>query len=395
MNIDIEKLAIIYEAVAMNLPPGITSSDIMTIEEYLKEICGDGQTVKEALQPSEDPTVGTAPIKVSDNKMRDIMARRAEGEVLKPTIPYIHKSNIVDEHGHVVDPNQLRGQISQRPVNILKRNKKMKKSSGKEQQFYDISLPAYNGLYIDEKKPNQPFMILRTCPHAGKCLGFCYAKKGGYIQWKATSMAASRVLNFLMNDWQGFKTQLLSEIGKEEFKNSKNGVETVVRWHDAGDFFSDGYLQIAFNIARRTPKVTHYAYTKEFDKFKRADKPSNFVFNISQGGTSDALIDPKTDKNSTVVGKELFKDLLEKTPADEKSGGHWYFSPDNIVILKKRVGQKYDINPKNILTYDEMMKLPYDKSKPQKKQWDVLVWPGHGDQAATRNDIRTTFLLAH
>lgn len=389
-------LELLYEKMitGTSLPPGINDSDIYTIDEYNKEICGKSNEIEikeaEEVKDELDPTVGANIQDVPEEKMKEILSKRAEKEKLKPIIPHLHRSNIVDENGMPLDLNKLRKEITKRPREILAQNEKLKKSSGGEYSVYNINLPAFTGLYVDEKSAEKEFKILRTCPSAGACVNFCYARKGNYIMFPAVNMSQSRNLNFLMNDWEGFKKVLTAEIYLKEVQNSRNNTKTVIRWHDSGDFFSDGYLQIAFEIARQTPSVIHYAYTKEFQKFNKENQPENFVFNISQGGRADQFMDIKRDKSSVVIDKSLFFDLLSK-----EKGQKWNFDQQSIDVLKNRVSEKLDIDKNSIITYDEMLNIPYDPGVKQKPKWFVLVWPGHGDQSAFRKDVQSTLLLIH
>ena len=73
--------------------------------------------------------------------------------------------------------------------------------------------------------------------------------KGGKVQFKAAWQSDGRILTYLLNDPEGFFNQLSGEITKEEAAGKKGGYAVTVRWHDAGDFFSPEYLNLAFDIA--------------------------------------------------------------------------------------------------------------------------------------------------
>ena len=120
--------------------------------------------------------------------------------------------NIVDDNGKVLNLGELRNKFKQRPDHILSKNTKMKHSGGKTVIFYNINMPAFKGLIVDESTGE--FKIVDTCPSAGACRVFCYARHGGYIQWKVVSLHQTRLLNYLMNDWNGFRNQLVSEINR-------------------------------------------------------------------------------------------------------------------------------------------------------------------------------------
>ena len=61
--------------------------------------------------------------------------------------------------------------------------------------------------------------------------------------------------------------------------------------HDAGDFFSDDYLQAWLRIRRARPDLHFYAYTKEVSRFRRLvepDPPPNFLWVYSYGSLASS-----------------------------------------------------------------------------------------------------------
>ena len=315
--------------------------------------------------------------------------------------PYVHPKlareiQIVDPSGRRFDLNKLKTHITTRPDKILKQNEKLSHSGGETTQFYNIGLPALQGLGYDEK--NQKFVIINTCPGAGACKVYCYAKKGGYVQYVPVNTSQTRQLNFLLNDPDGYKNMLSNEIRAAVEKNSKKNVKTVIRWHDSGDFFSPDYVNLAYSVAKTFPNVDFYAYTKMADVAK-GDKPVNFKMNFSAGAKPDQekQVDFKTTKHSTVVPKQMFADLVdrEEVPDPDKPSKTIkklvYKSPDAIKILKKKLSLKYNVPEDSVITYDEMMKIPVG----DKPKWNVIVKPGDGDDSANRSDVVGTWLLIH
>jgi hypothetical protein len=208
-------------------------------------------------------------------------------------------------------------------------------------------------------------------------------------------MSQTRQLNFLLNDPQGYKNKLESELRSAEAKYGKKGTKVVVRWHDAGDFFSPEYLDLAYSVARDFPNIDFYAYTK-MAGVATGDKPSNFKMNFSMGATPDQekQIDFQKTKHSTVVPKTMFDDLITrdgdgKVVRNDK--GQIQFSDENLNILKKKLASKYNMSADSVITYDEMMKLPVG-SEPK---YNVIVKPGDGDDSANRADVIGTWLLIH
>ncbi len=238
----------------MSMPPGFGTNDFESTTDFLrgKEISNkpesnlDFSKIGEAEGQSGEKFMG-APVRDFPDVAGHLqkVAAREKDPKDKYNYPYIHRSNIVDDSGKLLDMEDLKKKFSQRPDTILQRNAKIRKSGkagGKDYVFYNISLPAFKGLIVDEA--TNDFKIVDTCPSAGGCRVYCYAKKGGYIQWKSTSLLQTRMLNFLLNDWNGFKTKLIGELKNAINKYKKKGFEIVLRWHDSGDFMSEKYNDI-------------------------------------------------------------------------------------------------------------------------------------------------------
>lgn len=296
----------------------------------------------------------------------------------------IHSSallKILTPEGTEIDQEKLKQLITVRPKQIIAQNSKLASSGAAAGEvFYDLTLPAYQGLFYNEKLGK--FQVVKTCPSAGACKAYCYATGGGYVQYEGPWLSSTRMINFLMNDYKGFKAQLLSELKSAVATAAKKGKKVVLRWHDSGDFYSESYLLMAFDIARQTPEVRHYAYTKQVDMVKKheAQKPDNFIFNFSKGGTQDAQVDFETKKHSKVVPYVLFKDLTLP------------LKPEDAPILKDRIANHYNIDRNTLVTYDELVKMPVSK---EKNKYNVIVGKGAGDDAAAREDVLGTYLLIH
>lgn len=321
----------------------------------------------------------------------------------------IHKIDIINDDGKIIkkeyDINEFKRLISQRPREIVAQNSKMVKSRTDEKEFYNTSLPALRGLILDEK--SNELKIVTTCPSAGKCAMYCYAKKGGYVQWMGSSLKQTRILNFLFNDWKGYKDQILSELKEKVALNSKKGKIVQLRWNDSGDLLSPKYFEIVMDIANSTPNVEHYIYTKEVGlAHQYQSKMKNVIFNFSFGGTQDDEINLDTDKVSHVVDEDktnkgkkhkvevpgafMFKSLITKKEinGDEK----WVYNDESsIKEFKNRMASKYSLNPDKILTIDELKKTP--EGSPL--EYNVIVLPGESDLSASRRDVKGTYLIIH
>jgi hypothetical protein len=332
-------------------------------------------------------------------ELQAYLQRTAAGEkekLDKYKMPYVHRGNIEikDENDRTFDLDKLKAAITARPEKILKQNEKISHSGGGSTVYFNIGLPALKGLAVNEKTGD--FVVVDTCPGAGACKVYCYAKKGGYVQWKASSLSQTRQLNFLLNDPEGYKAKLKSELSAAEKKFGKKGTKVVVRWHDAGDFFSPDYLNLAYSIARDFPNIDFYAYTK-VASVASGDKPSNFKMNFSAGATpeQEKQIDFAKTKHSTVVPKQMFDDLILKDDSGklikDPDGRIQFKSPEALDILKKKLAAKYNVPENSVITYDEMMQIPTGTEP----KWNVIVKPGDGDDSANRADVVGTWLLIH
>jgi len=347
----------------------------------------------------------------------DRILAKQKGKTDKYKLPYVHRSlvkdliPIVDQEKNPYDLDKLAKDITVRPARLLKQNEKMQHSDGTTNIFYNIGLPALTGLGYDETK--KEFVIINTCPGAGECKTFCYALKGGYVQWRASSLSQTRILNYLWNDPNGFMEQLSTEIDRESRKaDAKQGKHKVtIRWHDAGDFFSDEYLDLAYKLAATHPTVDFYAYTKIADVAGSVqNRPPNFKINFSMGARKgeEKRVDFGVTKHSSVVPKEVFNDLIQKDGnklIKDAEGRIQWNDPEDWETFKERLANKYSIDPKTILSYSEMMKTPLgSRSKGDNADgargfkndlWNVVVAPGDGDDSANRSDVLGTYLLMH
>lgn len=324
-------------------------------------------------------------------------------------MPYIHRSSVItylSPDGKTYDEEAVKKTLAIRPKALLKQNEKMKHSNGEFEQFFNVGFAALTGIALDEQTNN--LIIVNTCPGAGSCKVDCFAMKGGKVQFQGPWQSDGRILTYLLNDPDGFFNQLSAEITKESVAGKKgdkkfpNGWETTIRWHDAGDFFSPEYLDLALKMAAKHPDVKFYAYTKMAGA-ALAQKPPNFIINWSEGAhtsqekqvkASDANLD--TTKNSRIVPDEIFQDLLVK---DEKKNlvkgeqGQWQVQPDKLPELKQRLAKEYGLSANSILDYNEYMAKR--KSIPAGMKYNVIVAPGEGDISANDPNIISTLLLKH
>jgi hypothetical protein len=276
----------------------------------------------------------------------------------------------------------------------------MEKSKTEGEIIYDLTLPALSGIVVDEDTGD--FVEITTCPGAGACQLFCYARKGGYVMFPASSMSAAQALNFLVNDPEGYTARVNQEIKTIKAKTDKAGVQLVVRWHDAGDFFSKEYLDLAYGVAKSNPDVQFYAYTKMGDVATGA-APANFTMNFSSGskrGEEKKVEFYKqqnpgaTVKQGVTVPKDMFFDLIARKGTSlikDAKGRTQFASPEALDTFKQRLAQQYKVAPDSIITYDQMLATPVGPTP----KWNVIVQPGAGDRAANRKDVIDSYLMFH
>ncbi len=351
----------------------------------------------------------------TDTQMLDYLNRVFDREVTKKdkvTMPIVHRSLLQKVDGKsflikpgsdvaidvaandTIDVDALKRDIRTRPKDILTQNEKMAKSSGVSERYLNFGIPALTGLVVNEK--TNEFAIISTCPGAGACQLFCFAMKGSYVQYVDTNRKLMRVLNFLMNDPKGFFKHISGEIAKAQKNSAKANQKLFVRWHDSGDFFSEQYKELFFELAKQFPDITFFAYSKLAHVVNDPNAPGNIVSNFSRGAKPEqqAKVDFKKTKHSSVVDKELFADLIQRVTKKDEKGKDikaWDFSPENLKTLKQRIGEKYGIDPKTLLTYKEMKATPESGTH----KWNVIVVPGDGDVSAARRDVLGTYLLIH
>jgi len=390
-------------------PPGFSADDSMSLDDYVKQC---------SLQEEDNPNL--AGISVDKDMTFDDVVNARKSGTYRGNTPYIHNSTInkiqvVDENGKHISEEEFRKLTTIRPLKILGTNTKVGKTN-----IEKISLPAYKGLYYDEHFPvGDRIRVINVCQNAGGCKIYCFQQKGNPVIWENSSLDRTRILNFLINHYDAFKSKLLNEILDAEALNDKKGLKTIIRWHDSGDFISERYLGIAIDIANNTPNVLHYAYTKMVGYVKKYAQeheeglPSNFIFrySVDADAPENDLINRKEDLYADVVSKELYKPYMHtvKVPViDPKTGKqkmakntkkelkpvfdtvYRYNSEKALKAFKEKMGEVYDIEPSSILTFNEM---PEDEGQPN--QYNVIVTPSDADTAAHRRDVLGVYLLEH
>lgn len=122
-----------------------------------------------------------------------------------------------------------------------------------------------------------------TCPQAGACAAICYARQGFYhmpnvIKVKEHNLKQTQNL-------KAFVPRVVADLKQLNY--------SIVRIHDAGDFYSQNYLNAWYKIARQFPDIFFYAYTKSLHLDLWSKKPKNFRIVQSISGKLDHLIDQR------------------------------------------------------------------------------------------------------
>lgn len=340
--------------------------------------------------------------------VHDYMDRIKSGNTTKSDKfkPIIHASNIKaliksDNPDDKWDLDDFAQQITTPPTQILGTNAKMAKSKEEGAITYDLTLPALSGIVVDEETGE--FVEVTTCPGAGECQLFCYARKGGYRMFPASSMSAARALNFLMNHPKEYMEMFSKEVSMAESRAAKAGIKLLVRVHDAGDFFSKQYYGLSMDVAKQHPNTRFYFYTKMGEIVTDPNAPPNVVGQFSGGAKSaqNKIVQVhksagKHIKDAITLEKSEFRGLF-KTDAKGKyikdaKGRTQVVSPEAWEQFRQHLGAKYNIDPNSVITYDEMNRIP----EGPKPKWNVVVFPaGHGDLGAPRLDVENQFLMFH
>jgi hypothetical protein len=387
-----------HKAAKAKVAPNIK---VMSPEEFLQQSGKDGGKDDKVDEATKLPA-STRELKGQElTDYLDRIRNRDKKKTDKYKLPYIHRSSVVkyySEEGQRYDVDAIKKALAQRPKELLKKNEKMKHSDGTTEQFFNIGFAALVGIALDEEV--NELIVVNTCPGAGSCKIECFSMGGGKIQFEGPWLSDGRILTFLLNDPDGFFTKLKKEISHKLTQGLKGGYKVSIRWHDAGDFFSPEYIDLAFKLAESLPNVDFYAYTKIAD-VALAQKPKNFIINWSEGAhpSQERKVkqhDPSLSntKNSRIVPTKLFGDLLVKEDGKLVKGpdGEWQIIPEKLPELKRRLADEYDLPISSILSYKE---YEHRGKKISNVKYNVIIAPGEPDLTAKDPGVLSTLLLRH
>jgi len=192
------------------------------------------------------------------------------------------------------------------PARLLTQNSELKRVG-----VWNWTIPAHVVTLTTGERFN-------CCPNAGSCGRVCYAKFGTY---NFSNVKARHIQNleYLLYDGDQWEAQMLTEVRHKRMRYTgkphdlpydpkdawlKGWVQSggkAVRIHDAGDFYSNEYLDRWTSIARKVPQVLFYAYTKEVAMIlERKDIPINMRIVFSYGGKQDHLINREQHRHADV-----------------------------------------------------------------------------------------------
>lgn len=184
--------------------------------------------------------------------------------------------------------------MRERPRTLLSQNSELRREG-----IWNWTLPAWWVELPDESEPDG-YRMFNCCPMAGECAKVCYARNGTYLFRNVMARHIQNLL-YVLEDLTGWADHMAREVSAKKFDGRR------VRIHDAGDFFSDAYLQAWLDVMDRSPRVGFYCYTKEVSRFRRLVEPrppKNFKWVYSLGGREDALINKAIDRHADVFPDE-------------------------------------------------------------------------------------------
>lgn len=312
---------------------------------------------------------------------------------------------VMDEDGNI-NVDAFAKMITQTPKQIIDRNPKAEKSDiGRPQLTVNTGIPALFAIIFD-KKTNK-FHTISTCPSAGTCLKGCFARKAHYLMNTGKVMKLTQRVNLLMNDPELYEELAYAELLKYAVQAKSEDKKFLIRWNDAGDFYTETYLNIAKNITKRFLDARFdtmsYAYTKRGKYVMELNDDDTFVINFSTDAKSTDVkqiqdYGLEKVKFSHRIPKEVFAGIFappEKGQLSKfKNGKAGEKELKDIVYNYLMKDKRYDFS---FVTRDSLRytwELPSNQSG--KFRYNIIVLPNNdSDIGAQRTDVQGSFLCEH
>lgn len=139
-----------------------------------------------------------------------------------------------------------------------------------------------------------------ACPHALDCLSKAHKETGKITDGKATQFrcfsASQEALYPTVRKQRWHNFDILKGLTVDQMESliflSIPSKANMVRIHVGGDFFSQAYFDAWMNVARDSPDIIFYAYTKSLPYWvsRIHEIPKNFILTASRGGRKDEMI---------------------------------------------------------------------------------------------------------
>jgi len=145
-----------------------------------------------------------------------------------------------------------------------------------------------------------------TCIGAGECRKYCYAKK----MENMPNVRESRLWKLEQTKRKDFVERIVKEVQGRKIE--------IIRIHEAGDFYSQGYLEKWFEIAKKLPEVRIYTFTKAFE-LDFTNTPENLVIIQSYGSRYDNKINKMGNTSRVIESYTELRKIEFLCPYHEKT----------------------------------------------------------------------------
>ncbi len=148
-----------------------------------------------------------------------------------------------------------------------------------------------------------------SCPFAKECLSFADEKTGKTTDGPDTKFrcfsASTEAIFPATRRQRHYNFKLLKKSTNQMMLIAKSipSDAKIIRIHVSGDYYNEAYFVAWMKVAKMTPNIVYYGYTKSvryLAKYKD-EMPSNFRFTASYGGKEDKLIEKHDLKSAKVV----------------------------------------------------------------------------------------------